>query len=422
MEFLPATGILSRSLQSIAMNESRTYTKRFHWVDTDSISGVSSQNDFAQLSWADTRSGVENPSYRDQIRRGVNASTPFTGTKSTLEVGDLRDYTVAINLVGKNRVRTLSGSPLTNPFFRTLNTLSEASADSAALGKFYSSARSATTAMQGMTFLGEIAETIRMLKRPASSLQRGIGEYLERLKKISRHPSRPYRRQALAGTYLEYAFGWVPLISDTRDAAKALNRLMSSTPQIRCTGFGQTEVATPNSGSTSHVVSLYRGYYNKVERDLVQVIYRGAVKGSASGPTLDHAMDLFGFRLDEVVPTAWELLPWSFLADYFSNVGEIVSATFYASSNFAWCNKTVRRVSSVEYTEWTDLSYTKASFPTTQSVSGSNSWVSTRSSVVRGAATPSVPSFRFELPGSNTKWVNIAALALQSKSLARFFL
>jgi hypothetical protein len=403
------------------MNESRTYTKRFHWVDTDSISGIQSQNDFAQLSWSDTRVGVDNPSYRDQIRRGVNATTTFSGTKSELETGGLSDYTVTWVNVGR-RVRTLSGSLMANPFFRSLNTLSETSANNTALGKFYSSARQATSAMQGMTFLGELAETIHMLKHPASALSVGVREYIERLKKISRHPSRSYRRQALAGTYLEYAFGWVPLISDTRDAAKALNRLMSSNPQVRCSGFGDTVVASPNSGSTSHPVSLYRGYYNKVERDTLQVIYRGAIKGSASGPTLDHAMDLFGFRLDEVVPTAWELLPWSFLADYFTNIGDIVSATFYVNSNLAWCSKTVRRESSVEYSEHTDLAFTKASFPTTEKVTGSNSWFSKRSSVVRTPIVPSVPSFQFELPGSNTKWVNIAALALQSRSLSRFFL
>jgi hypothetical protein len=50
---------------------------------------------------------------------------------------------------------------------------------------------------------------------------------------------------------------------------------------------------------------------------------------------------LFGFTPSELVPTAWELLPWSFLVDYFVNVGDVLSSAVTASSNVNFVNKTV---------------------------------------------------------------------------------
>jgi len=58
---------------------------------------------------------------------------------------------------------------------------------------------------------------------------------------------------------------------------------------------------------------------------------------------LQRALDLTGFRLDEFVPALYEVTPWSWLIDYFSNVGGLLAASTVDTSDIAWISRTVSR-------------------------------------------------------------------------------
>jgi hypothetical protein len=43
-----------------------------------------------------------------------------------------------------------------------------------------------------------------------------------------------------------------------------------------------------------------------------------------------------GFSWESFVPTVWELVPYSFILDYFTNIGDVLSAGLLVQSHLAW--------------------------------------------------------------------------------------
>jgi hypothetical protein len=74
--------------------------------------------------------------------------------------------------------------------------------------------------------------------------------------------------------------------------------------------------------------------------------YQGHVADEKLDVTIGRAVELSGFQFRDFVPTVWELIPYSFVSDYFVNIGDILEAA---------CTDTsiVRRVTLIEIVEWT---------------------------------------------------------------------
>lgn len=84
------------------------------------------------------------------------------------------------------------------------------------------------------------------------------------------------------------------------------------------------------------------GSYTSVNDVLsAQATVRGAWKNSSPSGQMPLP-ELFGAGVADIVPTAWELIPWSFMVDYFSNIGVVLDAWSMRFVNFAWLNLTVR--------------------------------------------------------------------------------
>jgi hypothetical protein len=60
---------------------------------------------------------------------------------------------------------------------------------------------------------------------------------------------------------------------------------------------------------------------------------------------------LSGFSWTEFVPTAYELLPFSFVLDYFSNVGSVLSAGYASKGYTSWVSVSTRTEASVKVVE-----------------------------------------------------------------------
>jgi hypothetical protein len=399
--------------------QSFTYQSSYYQANAHSGGTLPRQT----TSWINTTSGVPNPRYKSLIRDGGNATTDFSGSQYEVIDPVPHNFSCYFGPPYKDteRFKGFVLKPIVTP-----GTPNFTSADNAALGKFYTSARNAISSMKGMTFLGELAETIHMIKHPGETFFSGIGSYLDRLKKVNPGLPLRQRRKILADTYLEYVFGWLPLISDMKDALKAFEALRSKKEIIRVSGFGNQQTMTENTSYGSVMISsLNPTIETLVTTGETQVRYYGAVHGTASLPSTQAALKSFGFKLDEFVPTAWELLPWSFLIDYFTNIGDIVSATCFVNSQLAWCSKTTRYEVVRKYNSMFDAKVCASSnpFPTYQGGGdSSSSWTVKYTAVNRIASVqPTVPSLEFSLPGSKTRWANIAALALQSSALSRLF-
>jgi hypothetical protein len=164
--------------------------------------------------------------------------------------------------------------------------------------------------------------------------------------------ARDIRRQAASGgdEYLNAVFGWKPLLNDVRqlahgvknadklarqyirDAGKPVRRSYSF-PQIRSitedvfVGNDQEWVAPFNSYFWNGAASA-KAYYS--EETVIDRWFSGAFKyalplgmSEVLGKRVSAASNILGAELTP--ETLWNLAPWSWAVDWFSNTGDVVS-------------------------------------------------------------------------------------------------
>jgi hypothetical protein len=370
-----------------------------------------------------TRTGVSNPGWKRQVDAGENATTPLSARYETFESWPQKDYVVLVAreppesptpnaryLMYPNR--SLSGYDMTGQ----LTDSDSSEADNRARAKFFKKLREEQVRFSGPTFLGELAETLHMIRRPATALRDGIRDYVGALRKRKRADPRNWLRAA-SGTWLEYSFGWTPLLHDVQDAYSAYESLVTKTRTAKISAGGVQERELhqgPYADTLSGVP--YCSYFLKYQVVLYKntVRYKGALRARAEGATISDKLAVFGFTPSEFVPTAWELLPWSFLVDYFTNIGDILTSVVTDTSRLAWVNKTEIRESTFVQNRVLDVARIKSSMaPNTYVYSDSQTGeaIFKRRDITRSVGTGiAIPNLAFDLPGSNKQLLNMAAL------------
>lgn len=174
-------------------------------------------------------------------------------------------------------------------------------------------------------FLFELRDFPRMLKQ--------LGDVL-------RHRTKP---SDAAGAYVAYSFGWAPLISDVGkllDLSKVVNDRFKYLSKISAKGGARISRSLDNttdtlSTSQYNLSGVYGSTSNLIEATQ-QVTERRKVWGVATvashpspvqldDPQMLAARSALGLNLSAA--SLWEALPWSWLIDYFVNVGDYLDAT-----------------------------------------------------------------------------------------------
>lgn len=301
---------------------------------------------------------------------------------------------------------------------------SSAIAENEARMKFFKQAKRAQTALSGMTFLGELGESLRMIRNPGRALRRGLDDYVNSVKKRTRRAKRSSLNRIVSETWLEHVFGWAPLIGDIKSAGEGLNRRLNRFmgSYTRISGRGQQESSAFDAALNTNEDVWLQYYTRRLHRTYSTVRYVAEIRSVCENP-IKADMRLFGFDWREAVPTAWELLPYSFLLDYFSNIGDVLNAWSVRKGDIGWCNRT-ERLRSVRTLSELRLNKTYTQNAVTDFRSWRGSWLDTsyfrsvREQITRGANEPGYPSFRAEIPGFGTKWINMSAL-LASRNRTR---
>jgi hypothetical protein len=132
-----------------------------------------------------------------------------------------------------------------------------------------------------------------------------------------------------------------------------------------------------------------------------------------------YITEKLGFSPDQWIPTLWELVPYSFVLDYFANIGDILYAANFPRSLIPWIMKTTVVESTSKFVDCSPL-WRHAD----QSGSNANAtWTISRKLRSMGAASSFVkrvyrapyqgsiiPDLEFSIPSSSTQWLNLAAL------------
>lgn len=297
-------------------------------------------------------------------------------------------------------------------------------ADNEARMQFFKRAKNAQTAFSGLTFLGELRETLGMIRNPGRALRRGLDDYVKHVTKRARRAKKHSLNRIVSETWLEHVFGWQPLISDIKSAGDALNRRLNrfASSYTRISGKGRQESAAFDANLITLEDVWMQMVWRRLHRTYATVRYVAEIRSVCENP-IRADMNLFGASWGDIIPTAWELIPYSFLVDYFTNIGDVLNAWSVRKGDIAWCNRTQRlRGTRVLTEKRLNKAYTESAV--TNFYAWRSSWFDTsyyrtvREQIVRGANQPGYPSFRLEIPGMSTKWINMSAL-LASRNRTR---
>lgn len=382
-----------------------------------------------------SRTGERLPKWRQIINSGGNATTPLSAVWETREC-DLTNL-VQINQYkfdARKQYRELKGyiGHFDNQGGRDpkVAVISSAFADNLARAKFYQKINQARNQFSGSIFLGELRETLHMLRRPAAGLTDLIKGYLGDVKKRKRSHPKTWTK-AIGDLWLENAFGWQPLINDMKDAAEALRRLNEKRASkiISAGGFDakdSTSSLPARDRGTIYFAGLSgdRGFWITCDAHLYErciVRYKGRLDAQVTTTNWDN-WDLFGFRSVDFIPAAWELLPWSFLADYFSNIGDCLSSICVSTQGLKYVNRTeIKKTyySGKLFVDPFDSHHFNPANWTFVSLTGSLGKFSlSRRTVVRSANSGiSYPTLQFNVGLNSGQLANIAALLATSRAL-----
>lgn len=364
-------------------------------------------------TWVDSvNRGAQLPGWRKRLRDGLDATTSLSGYESSVRL--TTGYAKINNVGGWSEELTGAHSTMeAGPPSQDPALLDVSKANAEALGRFNQAIRQTRTTFEGGVFIGELGQTIRMFRNPAMGLRKLTDEFLDIARAIRRKPIRNALGQInlhkitehLSDAWLEVSFGWRPLLHDVRDGCKALDELTAG-QSLKTIGISRSfKVDSPFTTTTTvRTASACTWLIETSVQGHCTVTYRGAMRVKARDPgSVDVAK--FGFDPASFAPTVWELIPYSFLIDYFTNVGDVITGVSNLFSELSWCNSTTRRWYSSEVVS-------KKPSPSPYSTFTSAKAVCTKKHVLRAKYEGIlVPGFTTRVPRiGSLRWLNIAAL------------
>lgn len=397
---------------------------------------ITLQNSNANLAWEDTVSyGDDWPDWRQRLVEGRDATTGLlvVGKKVAYKPGKLR-VSLKAESVSPNALKTgtyvRSGDfGLSKTFSGDPTNISDKKANAEALGKFVTRATQINTKFQGGVFAGELAQTIHGIKHPAQGLRNLVDAYRRRavrLRSSQRNKGNLAKlvARALSDLWLEQAFHWRPLFHDIQDGVTAAAELLKKHEErpesapVRASAQAESNAVYSHTGIQTDGIGVWDTH--QTTRDNIIVVFRGAIRVLPL-QSMSGTAKLLGFDAASFAPTVWELLPYSFLIDYFTNVGEIVYGLSLPRSLVSWSNSTTIKETVVE--RWvTCNSALFSGFSTRLDSFSAPRVVLKRREVVRSSYNGSfIPPLDLQMPGSGSlKWLNIAALGFSAASDRRF--
>lgn len=190
--------------------------------------------------------------------------------------------------------------------------------------------------VQGQVSLMELIKTLRMLRRPFTGLNNYIEGWLRR-RQNPRYAGGPRAIKTVADCWLEGRYGWRPFIMEVESLIEVLlfetysKRKTSRAMQERSVRSTATFTDAGTAGGT-FLVDMFEVYTQEYS--------------VRSGILYESHLDLqgaLGMRWADIPDAAWELIPFSFVVDWFLNVGNVIQALVpKAGTNYLAEFETVR--------------------------------------------------------------------------------
>lgn len=312
-----------------------------------------------------SRTGERMANWREKLRNGSDATTPFQSDRYRFEglEGGAADLVAFIpgNPGAGTQHHSFKGWGF--PPSASLSHLlpDQASAEADALRQAYNKVNREQNHLAGASSMAEFGDVLHQFGHPFQAIIDLTNRRLNRLQLEARglKGTTVFRKikwaEIVASTYLEYAFGLAPLISDAKKAAEAYARFKLETDEnlTRRSKIVARGTSTKGSNTVQYGQAantwLWGGNTTKtVTETKVQYVIGLSASRTAPFGSNDRLIELLGFRPMDFIPAVWEVVPWSWLADYFANVNDILQATATDTAGISWISKTVTQVTTRE--------------------------------------------------------------------------
>jgi len=161
----------------------------------------------------------------------------------------------------------------------------------------------AVNAAQSDQLTKMVLGNLRKIGGAVRSLRRGNVAAAARSLGTNQRP-KPLTSKDVAGRWLEMQYGWLPTLSDTFEAAKAFEQL---TQQRTSTHHASLKSRGSYEASLSPNLYRYPGRYTTTVRITAEL---------TENPSAQRSMGLY-----DPLSVAWEIIPWSFVVDWFIPIG-----------------------------------------------------------------------------------------------------
>ncbi len=266
--------------------------------------------------------GSSRPGWQDLIARHANAATNYSRTIVS-NYGGGHGMVSDFNYVGGKRVEATGIHKVvgTVPSFSWPASQAD-TCSNRALARLKQKLQADTLSWDGMAPVAEVKELRGLINQTANAAQ----TMLKGMIAIKRGNFRDAAARA-SDLWLGFNFGVKPLIHDTQDAIAAVGKSLDDDYVKRYSGRGSMHWTSRATGSSS-LITRVADYTAHISHDVSVTIVAGLHVNLTSANNYGRA-DHLGFMPSDIIPTAWELVPYSWAVDYFANVGEYLSDSFF---------------------------------------------------------------------------------------------
>lgn len=175
--------------------------------------------------------------------------------------------------------------------------------------------------------LADFTKTAMMLRRPYKSAIDLLGRMVKtRNRKLVQYGHN--FAKANANTWLEYCYGWKPLLLDAETIIDAAHKKREFGGEIRVARAEvKREIRRTESFSFGALTDPQWNRSGSASRTETARACSGVLYRINNCTPSDRIAKLFGTRATDLPATVWEIIPFSFVVDWFVNVGDWINAS-----------------------------------------------------------------------------------------------
>lgn len=171
-------------------------------------------------------------------------------------------------------------------------------------------------------FLGTMNQTLDLIADRTKKIAKSIaylrkGNYVKSLEAVTGHRRNSYVGKTAAQFMLEIQYGWRPLVNDVHEGATWLAAKLQKPMMHRVSRRLQRSMKLDTTGNGTALFRLFKDAELKVSKQVIGFLSEGKA---------DTSLNLYS-----PAALAWEILPWSFVIDWFIPIGEYLDSRGAAS-------------------------------------------------------------------------------------------